>query len=165
MRHKYLRIWNEIANLNVAECELSNWIAKINVAKSLKIWPNANIYVAKSNVHMPKLPRNLSSYIRNFEFIKILSYRHFQTVRILVSFSTTAIYSRLGSVFFLSFSLVKEENEKIKKKNIQLRKQNRKNLCRKIFDKASIRKYLCRKIHFFGAPIRKHLCRILLYPH
>ena len=34
-----------------------------------------------------------------------------------------------------------------------------------MFDKASIRKNLCRKIHFFGAPIRKHLCRILLYPH
>ena len=51
------------------------------------------------------------------------------------------------------------------KKNIQIRKQNRKNLCRKIFDKAPIRKNLCRKIHFFGAPIRKHLCRILLYPH
>ena len=60
---------------------------------------------------------------------------------------------------------MKEENEKTKKKNIQIKKQNRKNLCRKIFDKASIRKNLCRKIHFFGAPIRKHLCRILLYPH
>ena len=40
--------------------------------------------------------------------------------------------------------------KKNKKKNIQLRKQNRKNLCRKIFDKASI---------------RKHLCHILLYLH
>ena len=40
-----------------------------------------------------------------------------------------------------------------KKKNIQIRKQNRKNLCRKFFDKASIRKNLCRKINFFGAPI------------
>ena len=54
MRHKYYRhkclgIWGEIA--------------KINITKSLKIWPNANIYVAKSNVHMPKLLRNLSSYI------------------------------------------------------------------------------------------------------
>ena len=63
LRHKCLRIWGEIAKLNVTECELSNGIAKINVAKSLKIWPNANIYVAKSNVHMPKLLRSLSSYI------------------------------------------------------------------------------------------------------
>ena len=63
LRHKCLRIWCEIAKLNVAECELSNGIAKINVAKSLKIWPNAKIYVAKSNVHMSKQPRNLSSYI------------------------------------------------------------------------------------------------------
>ena len=84
LRHKCLRIWGEIAKLNVAECELSNWIAKINVAKSLKILPNANIYVAKSNAHMPKLLRNLSSYISNFEFIKILSYRYFQTMRIFV---------------------------------------------------------------------------------
>ena len=60
LRHKCLRIWGEIAKLNVAECELSNRIAKINVAKSLKIWPNANIYVAKSNAqHIG----NLSSYI------------------------------------------------------------------------------------------------------
>ena len=48
MRHKYLRrkclrIWGEIAKLNVTDCELSNLIAKINVAKSLKIWSNANI--------------------------------------------------------------------------------------------------------------------------
>ena len=49
----------------------------------------------------------------------------------------------------------------MKKKPIQIRKQNRKNyLCHKFFDKASIRKNLCRKVHFFGAPIR-----ILLYPH
>ena len=37
LRHKCLRIWGEIVKLNVAECELSNRIAKINVAKSLKI--------------------------------------------------------------------------------------------------------------------------------
>ena len=49
LRHKCLRIWGEIA--------------KINVAKALKIWLNAKIYVVKSNVHMPKLPQNLSSYI------------------------------------------------------------------------------------------------------
>ena len=36
MRHKCLRIWGEIA--------------KLNVAKSLKIRPNANIYVAKSTL-------------------------------------------------------------------------------------------------------------------
>ena len=63
LRHKCLRIWGEIAKLNVIECELSYRIAKINVAKSLQIWPNANIYVAKYNVYMPKLLRNLSSYI------------------------------------------------------------------------------------------------------
>ena len=63
LRHKCLRIGGEIAKLNVAECELSNGIAKINVAKCLKLWPNAKNYVAKSNVHMLKLPRNLSSYI------------------------------------------------------------------------------------------------------
>ena len=46
LRHKCLRNWDEIAKLNVTECELSNWIAKINVVKSLKIFLNA-----KSNVH------------------------------------------------------------------------------------------------------------------
>ena len=142
-----MRIWGEIAKLNVAECEVSNWIAKINVAKSLKIWPNANIYVANSNVHMPKLPRNLSSYIYGISSLE----RYFHTYtskqwEFGVSFSTTAN-------LFLYFSLVKEDNEKMKKKNqnIQIKKQNRKNLCR--------------KIHFFRAPIRKHLCRILLYTY
>ena len=55
--------------------------------------------------------------------------------------------------------------KKLRKKTHSDKKAKPQKLCRKIFDKASNRKNLGRKIHFFGAPIRKHLCRILLYPH
>ena len=86
LRHKCLRIWGEIAKIKYRRMRAIKLNRKNKCSKIFKIWPNANIYVAKSNVHMSKLPSNLSSdiYIRNFEFIKILSYRYFQTVRILV---------------------------------------------------------------------------------
>ena len=95
------------------------------------------------------------NYIRNFQFIKILSYIHFQIVRILVyHFPQQPYILEQGASFFIFFSVDKKAKP-----------QNRKNLCRKIFDKASIRNYLCCKIHFFRTLISKHLCRILLYPH
>ena len=119
LRHKCLRIWVEIAKLNVAECELSNWITKINVAKSLKLWPNANIYVGKSNVHMPKLLRNLSCYIyKEFRVYKDTFIQIFpNNENFGVSFSTTAIYSRLGRVFFYIFLLWKKKLKKLRKKH------------------------------------------------
>ena len=122
MRHKYLRhkclwIWGEIAKLNVAECKLSNWIAKINVAKSLKIRPNANIYVAKSNVHMPKLLWNLSSY-KEFRVYKDTFIHIFpNSENFGVLFSTTAIYSGLGRVFFIFFSCERRKWKNDEKKN------------------------------------------------
>ena len=142
--------------------------------QNLKKYGQTQTFMSQNPMYIFRNCLEIYLGIRNFVFIKIFSYRYFQTVRIFVyhSFSTTAIYSRPWSVFFLFFScerIIEKKKKMEKKNNIPIRKQNRKNLCRKFFYKASICKNLCRKVHFFGAPIQNiyvafFYTRIKLWP-
>ena len=169
LRHKCLRIWGEIAKLNVTECELSNWIAKINVAKSLKIWPNANIYVAKSNAHVHMHIGNLSSYIyKEFRVYKDTFIQIFpNSENFGVSFSTTAFHSR--RLFFNLFLLWKKKMKKWRKKKILIRKQNRKNYVAKVliklqFAKIYVAKSIFSELWFANIYVTFFYTRINLWP-